>query len=290
MSTKNIPTKSLQYPREHILALLRAAEGWCSGEALSRELGMSRAAISKHINILKENGYEIEAAPRRGYHLLCEEAYTEANTRHGLHTRVIGQGKWLWLKETASTNQEAIALAASGAPDGSIVVADRQSAGRGRRGREWFTSPGSLAFSVLLRTPREGVPGAPGGSLPPTLRTGAIPDFLLLLLTAVANAITCATGAAGEVKRPNDLLIDGRKCCGILVETGSEVDEVAWLILGIGLNVNARAADFPPCLRESVTSLRIATGSQVSRAPLLRAILHALDAAVKTFHSQSETL
>lgn len=281
MSTKNTHIKSLQSPREHILTLLRAAEGWCSGEDLSRELGMSRAAISKHINVLKERGYDIEAAPRRGYHLLCEEAYTEATTRRGLQTRTVGQGKWLWLKETASTNQEAIALATSGAPDGSIVVADRQSAGRGRRGREWFTSPGSLAFSVLLRTSREGIPGASGsGSLPSTLRTGAIPDFLLLLLTAVAEAITCTTGAVGQVKKPNDLLIDGRKCCGILVETGAEVDEVAWLILGIGLNVNALAADFPPHLRENVTSLRLATGSHVNRAALLRAILQALDAAI----------
>lgn len=281
MSTQNTLIKSLQSPREQIFDLLRSAGGWCSGEALSRELGMSRAAISKHITILKENGYDIEAAPRRGYHLLSEEAYTEASTRHGLHTRTVGQGKWLWLKETASTNQEAIALAASGAPDGSIVVANRQSAGRGRRGREWFTSPGSLAFSVLLRTPRSGVPGAAGGgSLPPTLRTGAIPDFLVLVLTAVAEAIRCATGVAGRIKKPNDLLIDGRKCCGILVETGTEVDEVAWLILGIGLNVNALAEDFPPHLREKVTSLRIATGSHVRRAPLLRAILHALDAAV----------
>lgn len=107
MSTKNIQINSLQSTRERILALLLAAEGWCSGEALSRELGMSRAAIAKHIAVLRDEGHEIEAAPRRGYHLLPGEAYTEATIRHDLHTRVIGQGKWLWLKETASTNQEA---------------------------------------------------------------------------------------------------------------------------------------------------------------------------------------
>lgn len=100
-----------------------------------------------------------------------------------------------------------------------------------------------------------------------------------MLLTAVAEALRCATGVVVQVKKPNDLLIDGRKCGGILVETGAEVDEVAWLILGIGLNVNALAEDFPPFLRENVTSLRIATGSHVRRAPLLRTILHALDQA-----------
>ncbi len=283
MSTKNIQINSLQSTREHILALLLAAEGWCSGEALSRGLGMSRAAIAKHIAVLRDEGHEIEAAPRRGYHLLPGEAYTEATIRHDLHTRVIGQGKWLWLKETASTNQEAAALAASGAPDGSIVVADRQRAGRGRRGREWFTSPGSLAFSVLLRAPRDrgAVPGGPGtGSLPPDLKAEALPDFLLMLLAAVGEAVRQTTGVKVQAKKPNDLLINGRKCCGVLVETGTEVDEVTWLILGVGLNVNALEADFPPILRESVTSLRLATGTHVNRAALLQAILRALDAAL----------
>lgn len=283
MSTQNTQSKSLQSTREHVFSLLRAAEGWCSGEALSRELGMSRAAIAKHIAVLRDEGHEIEAAPRRGYHLLPGEAYTEATTRHGLHTRAIGQGKWLWLKETTSTNQEAAALAASGAPDGSIVVADRQRAGRGRRGREWFTSPGSLAFSVLLRAPhdREVTPeGTNTGSLPPNLKAEAIPDFLLILLEAVGEAVRRAARVGIQVKKPNDLLINGRKCCGVLVETGTEVDEVTWLVLGVGLNVNALETDFPPILRESVTSLRIATGAHVNRAALLRTILQALDAAL----------
>ena len=283
MSTENTAIKSLQSTREQILTLLRASQGWCSGEAISRELGMSRAAIAKHIAVLRDEGYEIEAAPRRGYHLLPGEAYTEAMTRYNLHTRVIGQGKWLWLKETASTNQEAVKLATSGAPDGSIVVAVRQHAGRGRRGREWFTAPGSLAFSVLLRAPQErdveyGAPSS--GSLPTNLRANAIPDFLLRLLTAVADAVRQTTGVTVQIKKPNDLLINRRKCCGVLVETGTEMDEVTWLILGIGLNVNALETDFPPALRESVTSLRTATGSHVGRAPLLRAILHALDTAL----------
>lgn len=283
MSTQNTLNKGLQSTRERVLALLRAADGWCSGESLSRELGVSRAAVAKHVAVLREAGYEIDAAPRRGYRLLFEETYSEAAVRAALGSVRAGQGTWLWLGETESTNRNAVALALEGGPDGSVVVADRQQTGRGRQGKSWFTAPGSLAFSLLWRfslgepeNKTEALPAAPEKRLT-RLLSSEVEPLLLRLLAAVGNAVAKETGLPIVLKEPNDLLLHGRKCCGMLVETGTEVNEVAWLVLGVGLNVNASASDFPPHLAGIATSLAMEKGTRFNRASLLCAVLLALE-------------
>ena len=158
--------------RDRVLALLREAacgtgEGWRSGEEISALLGLSRAAVSKHVRTLRGRGFLIDAVPRRGYRLLAESGdFSAAAVRAGLRSRLLGQARWIWLEETDTTNNVAVRLAVEGAEEGCVVVAGRQSAGRGRKGRSWFSAPRSLAFTVVLRPSRTGAAeGAEGAAL-----------------------------------------------------------------------------------------------------------------------------
>lgn len=254
------------HPRDHILRLLREAQagtGWVSGERMSDTLDMSRAAISKHVRILREAGYDIASLPRRGYCLKAEaEQFSEGAVRAALDSRLLGQRGWLWLGETASTNTEAALRAMEGAPEGTVIVAERQMRGRGRRGHNWFSAPRSLAFSVILR------PQAP-----------TTPERLTLLAQhAVASAVEEQTGLRPLRKLPNDLLLDGRKFCGVLVEAGYRGSDMDWAVVGIGVNVNAREEDFAGSLADAATSLYAASGRRQSRARLLARILEHLEA------------
>ncbi len=254
------------HPRDHILRLLREAEsgtGWVSGERMSEALHMSRAAISKHVHILREAGYDIDALPRRGYCLKAEaERFSEGAVRAGLRSRLLGQRDWLWLGETTSTNTEAALRAMEGAPEGTVVVAERQMRGRGRRGHNWFSAPRSLAFSVILRPQ---MPATPEG-------------LTLLAQHAVALAVEAQTGLRPLRKLPNDLLLDGRKFCGVLVEAGYRGPDMDWAVVGIGVNVNVREEDFAGSLSAAATSLYAASGQRQQRADLLARILEQLEA------------
>lgn len=253
------------HPRDHILRLLREAEagsGWVSGERMSEALNMSRAAISKHVRILRETGYDIDALPRRGYCLKAEaERFSEGAVRAVLRSRLLGQKDWLWLGETTSTNTEAALRAMEGAPEGTVIVAERQMRGRGRRGHNWFSTPRSLAFSVILRP-----------------QVSTTPEQLTLLAQhAVALAVEEQTGLRPLRKLPNDLLLNGRKFCGILVEAGYRGSDMDWAVLGIGVNVNAKEEDFTGSLAEAATSLYAASGQRQQRAELLARILECLE-------------
>ena len=252
-------------PRERILARLLAAGGWLSGEAISEELGISRAAVAKHINVLRSSGHEIEAAPRRGYRLLAEaEDFSGEALQAVLATRVFGQ-KRLWLTEAASTNSEAVLQALSGAASGLLVVAQRQSAGRGRQGHTWFSAPESLAFSLLLR---------PEGSID-------VQDLTQKALMAVCRALSEEAGVHAQIKQPNDLLLNGRKLAGTLVEAGYRAEALEWVVLGVGLNVNAPASVFSGGLEEIATSLRIETGQRFSRIRILARFLAELERLIE---------
>ena len=255
------------HPRDHILRLLREAQagsGWVSGEDMSETLNMSRAAVSKHVRILREAGYDIAALPRRGYCLKAEaEPFSEGAVIAVLRSRILGRQGWLWLGETASTNTEAALRAMEGAPEGLVVVAERQMRGRGRRGHNWFSAPRSLAFSVVLR--------------PQTVTT---PERLTLLAQqAVTTAVEEQTSLRPLRKLPNDLLLHGRKFCGILVEAGYRGSDMDWAVLGIGVNVNASEEDFTGNLISVATSLYAASGQRQSRTKLLARILENLEAA-----------
>lgn len=251
--------------REAILRLFRQSpEGYVSGERLSEALGVSRNAIWKQIRQLRQLGYRIEAIPSRGYQLQSTPDLPLAEELHiGLNTRVIGR-ELRYLTETDSTNRQAYALGESGAAEGLVVIADRQTAGKGRLGRSWESPPAvNLYLSVLLRPP-----------LPPH----AAPQLTFVSTVAVSRAIAAVSGLRPVHKWPNDVLIDGCKVAGLLNEMSAESDRIRFVVLGIGVNLNMTAEQFPADLRMPATSLLLAGGSPVSRAAFARELLQQLDA------------
>lgn len=249
--------------KEAILEVLRRHPGeYLSGEELSRGLGVSRTAIWKHIQALREAGYQIDSQPRRGHCLLAvpDLLYPEeirAGGRLGLFGREIH-----YLTEVGSTNETARSLAEEGAPEGTIVLAEIQTGGRGRLGRMWVSPFGKgIWMSLILRPP----------IAPP-----AAPHLTLAAAVAVARAVREVTGLPAGIKWPNDLLVNGRKVCGILTEMKAEVDAVHYIVVGIGINVNLRAEDLPPDVRELATSLMMELGAAVPRVRLAREVLSRL--------------
>jgi BirA family biotin operon repressor/biotin-[acetyl-CoA-carboxylase] ligase len=246
---------------ERIVAWLRAAGGAVSGEELARRLGCSRAAVWKRIGALRARGYGIAARRAAGYVLLTvPDRLGPAELAPHL------SGRWRdvrWLEETDSTQRVARELARAGAAEGTVVIAERQTAGRGRLGRAWH-SPGGLNLycSIVLRPP-----------LPPT----AVPQLALVAGAAVAAAVSETAARPAAIKWPNDVLLDGRKVAGILTEMESEVDRVHHVVCGIGVNLNTPARAFPPALREKAGSLLTVTGRRVARAPFTARLLAAVE-------------
>lgn len=250
--------------RDAILNLFRQApEGFVSGARLSEVLGVSRTAVWKQIRQLRQLGYRIEALPSRGYRLCSTPDLPLAEElRRGLSTRMVGREIRYFL-ETDSTNRQAYALGEAGASEGLIVIADRQSAGRGRLGRAWISPPGvNLYLSLLLRPP-----------LPPY----AAPQLTFLSALAVSRAIAAVTGLTPTHKWPNDVLLNGRKVAGLLNEMSAESDRIRFVVLGIGVNLNMTADQFPADLRAPATSLLLVGGKPVARALFGRALLEQLD-------------
>ncbi|HEX8907929.1 MAG TPA: biotin--[acetyl-CoA-carboxylase] ligase [Anaeromyxobacteraceae bacterium] len=248
---------------EMVLAFLaEAGDEFVSGEAISDKLGLSRAAVWKHVNALRAQGYRIEAAPARGYRLVeIPDRLGELELRPLLNTHDLGQALH-WYEEVGSTNDVAKELAEEGALHGEVVVAERQTAGRGRRGRSWSSPPRrNLYLSVILR---------------PELPPARAPEVTLLASVAVCQAVRQA-GVAAAIKWPNDVLVSGRKLAGVLTEMAAEVERVQWLVVGIGVNVNADRDDFPEELRELATSLRLERGQPVPRVLFAAALLTALE-------------
>jgi BirA family biotin operon repressor/biotin-[acetyl-CoA-carboxylase] ligase len=251
-------------PRETILRLFREKAGsFVSGEEISLALGVSRTAVWKHIGQLRELGYTIEAAPSRGYRLASTpDTLIPLELRAGLETRIVGRDL-VYFEETDSTNLRAHELGEKGAVEGTVVVADRQTAGKGRMGRHW-ASPGgvNLYASVLLR---------------PNILPIEAPRLTFLSALATARAVEEIGGIPATVKWPNDVLLGGKKVAGLLNEMSAETEGIHFVILGIGVNLNMRQEQFPAELRYPATSVVLETGKPVSRAAFARALFRHLD-------------
>lgn len=260
-------------PRETILSLFsQTPDGFVSGERISAELGVSRTAVWKHIRSLRQAGYQIEAIPSRGYKLQqSPDVLMPESIQTGLECRLVGS-KVRCFDETDSTNLQACRLGDEGETDGLVVIADHQRFGKGRMGRQWESPAGvNLYASILLR--------------PPILPFEA-PKLTFLSAVAVCRAITNCTGLQPTVKWPNDILLDGAKVAGLLNEMSSETDQVHYVVLGIGVNLNMRADQFPADLRYPATSLAIITGQPVSRLDFTRALLQEIDALYQVYLEQ----
>ncbi len=247
-----------------LTALRTAGESGVNGTDLSQSLGISRAAVWARIEELRSLGYEIEASPHHGYRLISVPDVLHADDLLSSlgSVKVIGRDIRVF-EETASTNDVIEKLARDQVKEGVVVFAESQTKGRGRLGRRW-TSPSrrGLWFSILLR---------------PDIRPTAATQLTIAAATALFRAIQSQTGVTAEIKWPNDILIHGRKVAGILTELSAELDRVKYITLGVGLNVNTAATEFPADLRKIATSLRAETGQRQNRAALAVAILREFD-------------
>lgn len=247
--------------KDDILQVLKDAGDFVSGQELSRRLGVSRNAVWKHIRALREEGYAIDSVTNRGYRLKnIPDILNEAEIKDGLKTFKLGCSI-LSLDTVDSTNEEIKRQARKGAEHGLVCVAETQSAGKGRLGRKWSSTPGAGIFmSVLLRP-----------DIPPLEVSG----ITLAAGLAVCKAVQKTTGCDAKIKWPNDVVIGRKKICGILTEMSAESDRVEFVVVGIGVNVNTDA--FPEEISHKATSLKIETGKQIDRRALLREILLQLE-------------
>lgn len=242
--------------KAEILAALRETDGYVSGQELCEKFGVSRTAVWKAINQLKKEGYEIEAVNNRGYHIVSTPDVLSENELVSINkTEWIGK-KIYYMNVTDSTNTQANHLAETGAPHGTLVVADRQEAGRGRRGRVWESPAHTGIFMTLL--------------LKPEIAPGNASMLTLVTALAVTKGIERVTGLSPRIKWPNDIVVRGKKVCGILTEMSAQIDYVTHIVIGVGINVQNE--DFPEEIAEVATSLKLETGNTVNRAKLIEAI------------------
>ena len=253
-----------------ILNLLREEDSFVSGEVLAARVGLSRAGIWKRLHRLKALGYLIEGEPRRGYRLLAPPDKLlpeEIIYRLGITTL---RGPIYHFETIESANDTAKILGAQGAAEGAMVVAETQTAGRGRLGRYWLSPPGlGIYVSLLLRPP-----------LPPN----ELPQITLSTAVSVVRALTRAVGVTPGIKWPNDLILKGKKLGGILTEMETESDQIRYLVVGMGLNVNN--PDFPPELGGRATSLLREEGHSFPRLTILKAWLEEFETLYKQFLAQ----
>jgi BirA family biotin operon repressor/biotin-[acetyl-CoA-carboxylase] ligase len=245
--------------RERLMMKLMEAQGFVSGARMSLDLGISRGAVWKHIQVLRQEGFAIAASPRKGYRLLDVPDVLYAAVVNPLLTGGFGK-PYHYRHSLTSTNDTAKALAHSGAPEGTVVVAEEQTGGRGRRGRFWHSPPGGLWFSLILR---------------PKTPPAEINSLSLVLSLAAAEGLEQLPGISPSLKWPNDLLLGGRKVGGILTEISAEADQVHYAVAGIGINANFTS--FPPEIEQTATSLQAHSGGAVCRPRLLSALLTALE-------------
>ena len=246
---------------QQIIRRLREADGFVSGQQLSRELRISRATVSKHVQDLRALGYDIDSVPRRGYRLNrgINQA-TAAEVRPHLASSTLGRCI-VFEEEIPSTNKRAMELADQSAPEGTVIVAECQSEGRGRMDRGWYSpKQKNLTFSMILR-PR----------VPPV----RVPELALVAAISLRETLQVEFPLVPfRIKWPNDLSIEGRKLSGILCEMSAKEGRVKHVVVGIGINVNSTQTDFPPELRKLATSIHEHTGRDASRPEILAHFLN----------------
>ncbi|MFH1201676.1 MAG: biotin--[acetyl-CoA-carboxylase] ligase [Candidatus Omnitrophota bacterium] len=245
--------------KNKILNFLRASDNFVSGEDISRHLLISRAGIWKHINQLRKEGYEILAVPHLGYRLeSTPDRLKPEEVEYKLGTRILGK-KIYYYEVVPSTNDEAMRLGLSNAPEGTIVLAESQTKGRGRLGRAWHSpKTKGIYLSVILR---------------PKIIPNASPILTLMASASVCEAIKKSASIDAQIKWPNDILVRHKKIGGILTELKAEMDVVSFVVIGLGLNVNNDKKTLP----EGATSLREQKKEDVNRLELLQEILRALE-------------
>lgn len=253
--------------KNEILRVLKESEDYISGQKLCDTFQVSRTAVWKVIEQLKKEGYQIEAVRNRGYRLVqSPDAVSEAELASCLKTRWIGE-KICYYPETDSTNNRAKEAGEKEGIHGQLFVADMQSAGKGRRGRKWTSPAGvNVYVSLLLR---------------PDIGPEKAPMLTLVMGLSMAEAIQKLTGIETGIKWPNDVIVDGKKVCGMLTEMATEIGCVNYVVIGCGINVNQ--TEFPEELQGKATSLYKEAGKTFARSEILAAIMRRFEKNYQTF-------
>lgn len=244
-----------------LLETFSKADGeFVSGQALADRIGCSRTAVWKHIESLRQEGFELEVVRKKGYRITSKpDKVSENELLIGLETNCLG--KRIVFKESVESTQKEAHQIAEEAEEGTLVIAEEQTEGRGRMARPWQSPKYTGIWMSIILKPE----------LPPV----KAPQFTLITAVAVTEAIRDTTGVMPSIKWPNDLLLNGKKITGILTELQADSDHIRSIIIGIGVNVNQR--EFPEELADIATSIAIEKGETVSRAKIVQAIMKNLE-------------
>lgn len=251
-----------------ILRMLKANDGYVSGQMLCDTFGVSRTAVWKVINQLKEEGYEIEAVSKKGYRMVnVPDILSKEEIESQMETKWAGKTV-VYFDEIDSTNTRAKFLTEEGAVHGTLIVAEQQNAGKGRRGRSWTSPKGSGIWMTLI--------------LKPDILPQSASMVTLIAALAIAKSIKKRYDLDAKIKWPNDIVLNGKKVCGILTEMSSDIETINYIIIGIGINANTKT--FPADIRDKATSISIEKQNEnIARSSLIADIMKEMEDLLDTF-------
>ncbi len=251
---------------ERLLSVLRRQKGYISGRTLAQETGISKNGVSKRIRLLRQYGYCIESSPKMGYRLAGEtDLPLPWELAKVLNTLVIGKDKIIYRHTAESTQNLAISLAEKDPnSDGTVIIAEQQTSGRGRVNRNWLSPKGGIWLSVILR---------------PIVSTSKITVLPFAAALAICDSIKKATRLNPKLRWPNDIMIEGKKVAGILIDISMEAERINYAVIGIGINVNVDSSAISSYLEKhfKVTSLSDELGHKMSVLGLTGEILKRLE-------------
>ena len=253
--------------KSEILRLLKESDTYISGQQICDQFHVSRTAVWKVIEQLKKEGYEIEAVRNKGYRLTCSPDVMSKAEIESLITSEWAGKKVVYSPETDSTNTQAKTAGEQKEAHGTLFVADKQNAGKGRRGRVWESPSGSSIYMTIL--------------LRPDIMPVKAPMLTLVMAVSVAEGIRQVAGLDTKIKWPNDIVLNGKKICGILTEMSTEIDYINYVVIGVGINVNQDT--FPEELQNTATSLKIESGHMYRRPELIAAIMERFEKNYESF-------
>ncbi|KUO68247.1 MAG: biotin--acetyl-CoA-carboxylase ligase [Clostridia bacterium BRH_c25] len=256
--------------KNKILEELKANNGQAvSGEDISRRLGISRTAVWKHIKRLRDEGYSIESQTNSGYRLVgSPDVLSFSELEPFLHTKCIGRNI-IYLDNVTSTNTYAKKAAEKPFQEGTVVIAEEQTGGKGRLGRHWVSPRGKgIWMSIMLK---------------PDILPNDAPKLTIAAALAVVKALWSCCRLEARIKWPNDITAGGKKLCGILTEMSAEADEIKHVIIGIGINANLELEDFGPEVSSIATSVKLESGNTVLRKDLAASVLYEFEEIYKVF-------
>lgn len=254
--------------KSEILRMLKECSGHLSGQELSEHFNVSRTAVWKAIEQLKKEGHEIEGVKNKGYHLIQKGdilSKAELESQLAMGEKAISVH---FFNEVDSTNTIGKKLAEEDKEkEMTLIVADSQIQGKGRRGRSWDSPKKSNIYMSLL--------------LYPSFSPDLAPMLTHVMAISVAEGIEAVTSLSTKIKWPNDIIVEKKKVCGILTEMSAQVDYINYVVVGVGINVNQK--DFPEEIKEKATSLALSGGEEVKRSLLIARILEGFEKNYRIF-------